>query len=60
MPINLDRAEKIGGQEIDNAPPKSDLLFGNIEVLTVNKVPFNGFLFYEMAFINAPFAVAAQ
>ena len=55
MPIDLNRAEKIGGQEVDNAPPKSNLLFGNIEVLTINKVPFNGISFIKDGFYQCPF-----
>ena len=55
MPIDLSRAEKIGGQEIDSAPPKSDLLFGNIEVLNVNKVPFNKISFLRDGFYQCPF-----
>tara|TARA_R110000744_G_scaffold44_3_gene190 strand:+ start:272 stop:652 length:381 start_codon:yes stop_codon:yes gene_type:complete len=43
MAINLDRAEKIGGnnhyQPLINLDP--NLKYGNIEVLTINKVPFN-------------------
>ena len=54
MPINLDRAEKIGG-EVNKAPPKSNLLFGNIEVLTINKVPFNGVSFLREGFYQCPF-----
>ena len=54
MAINLARAEKIGG-EISNEPPKSNLLFGNIEVLTINKVPFNGVSFLRDGFYQCPF-----
>ena len=53
MPINLDRAEKIGG---DYKPPVSnDLKFGLIEVLNINKVPFNGVSFLRDGFYQCPF-----
>ena len=54
MPINLDRAEQIGEE---NAPPapKSDLLFGNTEVLNINKVPFSGVSFIKDGFYQCPF-----
>ena len=42
--LNLDRAEQIG-EEHEIAAPKSDLLFGHIEVLSSNKVPFDGVSF---------------
>ena len=43
MPINLDRAEKIGDDNHHQSSIKLDpnLKFGDIEVLTVNKIPFN-------------------
>ena len=54
MPIDLDRAEQIG--EEDKTPaPKSDLLFGNTEVLTINKVPFSGTSFIRDGLYQCPF-----
>jgi len=54
MAINLDRAEQIG--EVHKTPaPKSDLLFGNTEVLTINKVPFSGTSFIKDGFYQCPF-----
>ena len=54
MPINLDRAEQIG-EENKPSSPKSDLLFGNTEVLTINKVPFSGTSFIKDGFYQCPF-----
>ena len=54
MAINLDRAEQIG--EVHKTPaPKNDLLFGNTEVLTINKVPFSGTSFIKDGFYQCPF-----
>ena len=52
--LNLDRAEQIG-EEHEIAAPKSDLLFGNTEVLTINKVPFSGTSFIKDGFYQCPF-----
>ena len=43
MAINLDRADKIGGNNHYQPSIKLDhnLKYANIEVLTVNKIPFN-------------------
>ena len=54
MAINLDRAEQIG-EENKPSSPKSDLLFGNTEVLTINKVPFSGISFIKDGFYQCPF-----
>ena len=54
MPINLARAEKIGG-DYDAFRPKSDLEYGLIEVLNINKVPFNGVSFLRDGFYQCPF-----
>ena len=54
MPIDLSRAEKIGS-EVAKKPPKSDLLFGHTEVLTINKVRFNGVSFLRDGFYQCPF-----
>ena len=49
MPINLERAEKIGVDH-EASSPKSNLLLGNTEVLTINKVPFSGVSFLRDGF----------
>ena len=54
MAINLDRAEQIG-EEHKTPAPKNDLLFGNTEVLTINKVPFSGTSFIKDGFYQCPF-----
>ena len=54
MPINLNRAEQIG-EENKTPAPKSDLLFSQIEVLTINKVPFDGVSFLRDGFYQCPF-----
>ena len=55
MPINLDRAEQIG-EEHKTPAPKSNLLFGQMEVLTINKVPFDGVSFQGTdGFYQCPF-----
>ena len=54
MPINLSRAEQIG-EENKTPAPKSDLLFSQIEVLTINKVPFDGVSFLRDGFYQCPF-----
>jgi len=55
VPINLDRAEQIG-EENKTPAPKSDLLFSQIEVLTINKMPFNGISFQgKDEFYKCPF-----
>ena len=48
MSINLDRAEQIGGDYEPATEFKSDLLFGQIEVLNINKIPFDGVLKEEI------------
>ena len=53
MPINLDRAEKIGGDYKPSSP--NDLKFGFIEVLNVNKIPFNGVSFLRDGFHQCPY-----
>ena len=60
MPINLSRAEQIGdaeqiGEENKTPAPKSDLLFGQIEVLNINKIPFDGISFLRKGFYQCPF-----
>ena len=52
--LNLDRAEQIG-EENKTSSPKSNLLFGNTEVLTINKVPFSGTSFIKDGFYQCPF-----
>ena len=54
MPINLTRAEKIGG-DYEEHRPKSDLEFGLIEVLNINKTPFDGVSFLRDGFYQCPF-----
>ena len=54
MAINLDRAEQIGG-DYEAPKEKSDLLLGNTEVLTINKVPFSGVSFLRDGFHQCPF-----
>ena len=54
MPINLDRAEQIG-EENKTPAFKSDLLLSQIEVLTINKIPFNGVSFLRDGFYQCPF-----
>ena len=55
MPINLNRAEMIGSEE-SNTTPKSNLLFGNIEVLSLHKRPFAGVSFLrEDGYYQCPF-----
>ena len=54
MPINLNRAEKIGG-DYEPPAPKSDLLFGQTEVLSINKIPFDGVSFLRDGFHQCPF-----
>ena len=54
MPINLDRAEQIG-EENKTIKPKSDLIFGQTEVLNINKVPFDGVSFLRDGFHQCPF-----
>jgi hypothetical protein len=56
MAINLDRAEKIGG--INNYQPSikidPNLKFGDIEVLTINKIPFNKVSFVKNGYYICP------
>lgn len=48
MPINLDRAEKIGGGELKPPPPTDpNLKFADVEVLTVNKIPLSRLSFIK-------------
>jgi len=55
MPINLNRAEQIG-EENKTSTPKSNLLFCQMEVLTINKVPFDGVSFQgKDKLYNCPF-----
>jgi len=54
MPINLARAEKIGG-DYEAFRPKSDLEYGLIEVLNINKTPFGGVSFLRDGFYQCPF-----
>ena len=54
MPIDLSRAEQIG-EENKTPALKSDLLFSQIEVLTINKVPFDGVSFLRDGFYQCPF-----
>ena len=56
MPINLQRAEKIGD---NNYQPSikldSNLKWGLTEVLNIHKVPFNGISFLRDGFYQCPF-----
>ena len=55
MPLDLSRAEKIGGEQ-ESSKPQSDLLFCQLEVLTINKVPFDGVSFQGIdGFYQCPF-----
>ena len=56
MPINLDRAEKIGDDNHHQSSIKLDpnLKFGDIEVLTVNKIPFNKVSFVKNNYYLCP------
>ena len=54
MPINLARAEKIGG-DYEEHRPKSDLEYSLIEVLNINKTPFDGVSFLRDGFYQCPF-----
>ena len=54
MPINLNRAEKIGG-DYEPPAPKSDLLYGQTEVLSINKIPFDGVSFLRNGYYQCPF-----
>ena len=48
MPINLDRAEKIGGGGFSSSPPiDPNLKFADVEVLTVNKIPLSRLSFIK-------------
>ena len=49
MPINLDRAEKIGNDFSVHSPVKLDpnYKFADIEVLTINKVPLTKLSFIK-------------
>ena len=48
MPINLDRAEKIGGDGFTSSPPKNpNLKFADVEVLTINKTPLSRLSFIK-------------
>ena len=50
MPINLDRADKIGNNNDDYRPSikiDPNLKYGDIEVLTINKIPFNKLSFIK-------------
>ena len=60
MPINLDRAEQIGEENETPASKTrssdSNLLFCQLEVLTINKVPFDGVSFQGIdGFYQCPF-----
>ena len=54
MPLDLSRAENIG-EEREPPKPRSDLIFGQTEVLNVNKVPFDGVSFLRDGFHQCPF-----
>ena len=54
MAINLDRAEKIGG-DYEPSAPKSRLLFGQTEILNINKVPFDSISFPQDGYYQCPF-----
>ena len=54
MPINLDRAEKIGGDYEDKPEWHNGKLFSQIEVLNTNKVPFQGVSFLREGFYQCP------
>ena len=54
MPLDLSRAENIG-EDHEPPKPKSDLIFGQTEVLNVNKVPFDGVSFLIDGFHQCPF-----
>ena len=50
MPINLDRVDKIGNNNDDYRPSikiDPNLKYGDIEVLTINKIPFNKLSFIK-------------
>ena len=56
MPINLDRAEKIGNDFSEQSPIKLDpnFKFADIEVLTINKVPLNKLSFIKEDHYECP------
>ena len=55
MPINLDRAEKIGGGEFISSPlTNPNLRFVDVEVLTINKVPLSRMSFVENGYHMCP------
>ena len=59
MPINLDRAEKLESKPSYEEPKKEDQKdwtpYGEIEILTINKVPFSGVSFESKGFFECPF-----
>ena len=59
MPINLDRAEKLESKPSYEEPKKEDQKdwtpYGEIEILTINKVPFSGVSFEKKGFFECPF-----
>ena len=54
MAIDLSRAENIG-EEREPPKPRSNLIFGQTEVLNINKVPFDGVSFLRDGFHQCPF-----
>tara|TARA_R110002020_G_scaffold51978_4_gene146629 strand:- start:751 stop:1134 length:384 start_codon:yes stop_codon:yes gene_type:complete len=56
MPINLDRAEKIGNDFVEQPSIKLDpnFKFADIEVLTINKVPLNKLSFIKEDHYECP------
>ena len=56
MPINLDRAEKIGSDFSEQSSIKLDpnFKFADIEVLTINKVPLNKLSFIKEDHYECP------
>ena len=53
MPINFDRAEKIGSSSTDAPPPIRKI--GYFEVLNSNKVPFEWVSLSEKGYYECPF-----
>ena len=57
MPINLDRAEKLGSdlKEPVTEEYTKNLEFANLEVLNINKIPFHGISFLQDEHYLCPF-----
>tara|TARA_B100000749_G_C18057814_1_gene314160 strand:+ start:57 stop:410 length:354 start_codon:yes stop_codon:yes gene_type:complete len=53
VPINFDRADKIGSSEADAPQPIGRI--GYFEVLNVNKVPFEGVSLSQKGYYECPF-----